>query len=128
MIGESVVAFFSLEQNRLLVERLRALGVELSSDRFAASVVAQTLAGRSVVVSGTLEGFTREEAEAAILARGGKSPGSVSKKTFALVVGAEPGQAKVTKAEELAISILDEAQFSRLLATGSIDELPTTEP
>ena len=49
--------------------------------------LAQTLAGKSVVVSGTLEGFTREEAEEAIVARGGKSPGSVSKKTFALVVG-----------------------------------------
>ncbi len=52
----------------------------------------QTLAGKSVVVTGTLEGFTREEAEEAILGRGGKSPGSVSKKTLAVVVGVEPGR------------------------------------
>ena len=52
----------------------------------------QVLAGKAVVVSGTLDGYTREEAEAAIIARGGKSPGSVSAKTFALVVGADPGR------------------------------------
>jgi DNA ligase (NAD+) len=122
VIGESVVAFFSLDQNRLLVDRLRELGVDLTSDRFeASSEIDQTLAGLSVVVSGSLDGFTREEAEAAIVERGGKSPGSVSKKTFALVVGAEPGQAKVTKAEELAIPILDESQFVKLLESGSYE-------
>ena len=66
------------------------------------------LAGKSVVVSGTLEGYTREEAEAAIVARGGKSPGSVSKKTFALVVGDDPGASKVTKAEKDGVPILEE--------------------
>ena len=65
--------------------------------------VPQTLAGRSVVVTGTLEGYTREEAEEAILARGGKSPGSVSARTWAVVLGTEPGAAKLKKAEELGI-------------------------
>ena len=71
----------------------------------------QMLAGKSVVVTGTLEGFSREGAEEAIIARGGKSPGSVSKKTTAVVVGREPGAAKLTKAEELGVPILDEAGF-----------------
>ena len=75
-----------------------------------------------VVVTGTLEGYSREQAEAVIKDRGGKSPGSVSAKTFAVVVGAEPGASKVTKAEALGIPMLDLAGFEHLLATG---ELPT---
>ena len=82
----------------------------------------QTLEGQAVVVSGTLEHFTRDGAKEAILERGGKSPGSVSKKTLALVVGADPGASKVTKAEEAGVPILDEAGFLTLLETG---ELPT---
>ena len=58
------------------------------------------------MVTGAVPGFTREEAEEAILARGGKSPGSVSKKTFALVVGDAPGASKLKKAEELGIPIV----------------------
>ncbi len=84
--------------------------------------VAQTLAGKSVVVTGTLEGFTREGAEEAILTRGGKSPGSVSKSTFAVVLGADPGAAKLRKAEEVGTPVLDEAAFIVLLETG---EIPT---
>ena len=82
--------------------------------------MAQTLAGMSIVVTGTVEGFSREGAEAAIKERGGKSPGSVSKKTTAVVVGVEPGAAKVTKAQELRVQILDAAQFARLLETGEL--------
>jgi DNA ligase (NAD+) len=69
-------------------------------------------------VSGTLDHFSREEAEEAILARGGKSPGSVSKKTFALVLGDAPGASKVTKAEQLGVQVLNEAGFVSLLETG----------
>ena len=83
---------------------------------------AQTLAGKSVVVTGTLEGLTREEAEEAIMARGGKSPGSVSKKTFAVVVGDAPGASKLTKAEQLGVPIVDGAGFEALLESG---QLPT---
>ena len=84
----------------------------------------QVLAGKAVVVSGTLEGYTREEAEAAIVARGGKSPGSVSAKTFALVVGDAPGASKVTKAESAGVPIIDESAFEQLLETG---ELPRAD-
>ncbi|MEY3640994.1 MAG: ligase, partial [Actinomycetota bacterium] len=68
----------------------------------------------------TLEGFSRDEAEAAIKQRGGKSPGSVSAKTFAVVVGAEPGASKLTKAESLGVPVLDEAGFRVLLETGEL--------
>jgi DNA ligase (NAD+) len=123
VIAQSVRAFFSAERNRAVIEKLRAAGVSFDSDRYPAGeapALAQTLAGRSVVVTGTLEGFTRDEAEAAIAARGGKSPGSVSAKTTALVVGAEPGAAKIAKADALGLPVLDEAGFVHLLETGEI--------
>jgi DNA ligase (NAD+) len=82
----------------------------------------QTLAGKSVVVTGTVADFTREAAEEAIIARGGKSPGSVSAKTFALVVGSEPGATKLRKAEETGVPIVDGARFTELLDTGEIPE------
>jgi DNA ligase (NAD+) len=86
----------------------------------AAPTLAQTMAGMSVVVTGTLEQWSREAAEEEIKARGGKSPGSVSKKTTAVVVGEAPGAAKLTKAEELGVPILDEAAFAHLLQTGEL--------
>ena len=96
VIAASVVAWFASPVNRSVVERLRAAGLHL--DRAGApraddgpADLAQTLEGRSVVVTGTLEGYTRDEAEAAVLARGGKSPGTVSTKTYAVVVGPGPG-------------------------------------
>jgi DNA ligase (NAD+) len=80
----------------------------------------QILLGKAVVVSGTLESYDRDGAERAIKDRGGKSPSSVSKKTFALVVGRDPGASKVTKAEELGVPILDEEAFAQLLTTGEL--------
>ena len=70
----------------------------------------------TVVVTGTLEGFTRDEARAAIEAAGGKAGDSVSKKTAYVVVGASPGS-KAAKAEQLGVPVLDEAGFRRLLGT-----------
>jgi DNA ligase (NAD+) len=121
IIAESVVAYFALDKNRTLVGRLAALGVDLTEPDVARdATLPPTLAGRSVVVSGTLAAFSRQEAQAAIVARGGSSPGSVSKKTFALVVGAEAGQTKVERAVALGIPVLDEEAFVRLLETGSV--------
>ena len=80
----------------------------------------QTLEGRSVVVTGTLDGYTRDEAEAAVLARGGKSPGTVSKKTYAVVVGRAPGASKVTKAEQLGVPVVPGERFDEFLATGEL--------
>ena len=120
IIAASVHEFFASERNRTVIDKLRAAGVNLAAGTGRAEEVPQVLAGRSVVVTGTLEGWTREEAEAAILARGGKSPGSVSKSTFALVVGADPGAAKLTRAEELGTPVLDEEAFGALLRSGEL--------
>jgi DNA ligase (NAD+) len=118
VIAASVHEFFRLDRNRRVVERLRAAGVNFAGP--GAPELAQVLTGQSVVVTGTLERWSREAAEDAIKARGGKSPGSVSKKTTAVVVGAEPGAAKLAKAAELGVPVIDEAAFERLLATGEL--------
>lgn len=80
---------------------------------------APTLEGRAVVVTGAVEGFTREEAEVAIVARGGTSPGAVSKKTYCVVVGEAPGASKLTKARDLGVPMVSATEFRRLLNTGS---------
>jgi DNA ligase (NAD+) len=120
-IGASVQRFFALARNREVVERLRQAGLNFEGP--SAPERPQVLTGMSIVVTGTLEGWSREEAEEAIKERGGKSPGSVSKKTTAVVVGSEPGAAKLSKAIELKVPVLDESGFTRLLDTG---ELPDT--
>ena len=119
-IAASVRAWFDDEANRVLIEKLRAAGVTMDGPEPVE--VDRTLEGASVVVSGTLDGFSRDGAADAIKSRGGKSPGSVSKKTTALVVGTDPGASKLTKAEELGVPILDEAQFLVLLETGEVPE------
>ena len=120
VIARSVFEYFRNPRHRAVVEKLRAAGVDITGPEPSESFVPQTLTGRSVVVTGTLEGFTRDGAEAAIKARGGKSPGSVSKSTTAVVVGDAPGASKITKAEQLGIPPLDEAAFVRLLETGEL--------
>jgi len=122
IIAASVHEWFNDEHNRALVDQLRAAGVNLEGPEVID--VPQTLEGLSVVVTGTLAGYTRDQAEEAIKARGGKSPGSVSKKTTAVVVGDAPGASKVTKATDLGVPVLDEAGFEQLLATGTLPEVP----
>ena len=73
-----------------------------------------------MVVTGALDGYTRDEAEAAVVARGGKSPGSVSKKTYAVVIGRAPGASKVTKAEQLGVPVIDGGRFDEFLSTGDL--------
>ena len=119
-IAASIVRWFSNPANRSFVEKMRLAGVDFG--RIDLSVLPPTLAGKAVVVTGTLEGFSRDEAEAAIKDRGGKSPSSVSAKTFAVVVGADPGASKLTKAESLGVPVLDEDGFRQLLESG---ELPS---
>jgi DNA ligase (NAD+) len=118
LIAGNVHSFFANPRNRDVIEKLRAAGVNFTGPE--APDAPQVLAGKSIVVTGTLEGWSREAAEEAITSRGGKSPGSVSKKTTAVVVGAEPGQAKLTKAGDLGVPILDEAGFAHLLETGEL--------
>jgi DNA ligase (NAD+) len=123
VIAASVKKFFALDTNRKVVERLRTAGLNFEGP--GGPALPQVLAGMSIVVTGTLEGWSREATEEAIKDRGGKAPGSVSKKTTAVVVGSEPGAAKLSRATELKVPILDEAAFARLLETG---ELPPPAP
>jgi len=125
IIAAAVREWFDDESNRNVVQKLRDAGVNLEGPE--APELPQNLVGRSIVVTGTLDGFTRDEAEAAIKARGGKSPGSVSKKTTAVVVGADPGASKLTKATDLGVPVLDEAGFVHLLETGDVPAGPTTD-
>jgi DNA ligase (NAD+) len=127
VIAASVAEF--LEQNRQVLERLRAAGVNTEEPGAAgttgggtgaADAPEQTLEGKTVVVTGAVPGYTREGAEEAIMARGGKSPGSVSKKTFVLVVGDAPGASKTKKAEELGVPTIDASGFDALLETGAL--------
>ena len=124
-IAESVQRFFQEATNLEVVDKVRRCGVRL--DRVDGEREApQVLAGKSVVVTGNLDGWfiSRDEAKSAIKDRGGKSPGSVSKSTYALVVGAGAGQAKLDSAEKHSIPVLDEGGLEQLLESG---ELPAGE-
>ena len=118
VIARSVHDWFAEPANRELVARLVAAGV--NTDGPERSVLPQTLTGRAIVVSGAVPGHTRDEAAAAIKARGGKATGSVSKKTFALVVGDDPGASKLAKATELGIPIVPADRFEDLLDSGDL--------
>jgi DNA ligase (NAD+) len=124
VIAASVAEFLAAPMNVAVVERLRVAGVATEEPAAAGgageAAMAQTLQGKAVVVTGTVPGFTREEAEGAILARGGTSPGSVSKKTFAVVVGDAPGASKLTKADQLGTPVVAGADFARLLESGEL--------
>ena len=120
IIAGSVHEWFADADNRVVIDKLRTAGVDFNGPE--RSELPQTLTGLTIVVTGTLDGFSRTEAEAAIIDRGGKSPGSVSKRTTAVVVGAEPGASKVTKAAELGVPVLDEEAFVRLLETGTVPD------
>ncbi len=119
VIAEAVLAWFARPDALDLITRLADSGVQMMAEDRDESLP-QTLDGKAVVVSGTLDGFTRDGAKDAVVARGGKSPGSVSKKTLALVAGAEPGASKVSKAADADVPIIDEAAFLILLETGEI--------
>jgi DNA ligase (NAD+) len=118
IIAQSIYQYCREDENRERIARFVAAGFTLEEAGEPAATIEATLAGKAVVVTGSVPGFTREEAEAAIVARGGSSPGSVSKKTYCVVVGESPGAAKVTKAEQLEIPMVDASQFDALLKTG----------
>jgi DNA ligase (NAD+) len=118
VIAESIHEWFEDERHHEVIDKLRRAGVDFG--RVEEPTAPQVLVGKSIVVTGTLERWSREAAEEAIVERGGKAPGSVSKKTTAVVVGEAPGNAKVTKAQELGVPILDEAGFAALLDSGEL--------
>jgi DNA ligase (NAD+) len=119
VIAASITAWFDKKEHRAIIDKLRRAGVAFGN--VTVSNLPQTLVDKAVVVTGTVPGFSREEAEAAIKDRGGKSPGSVSAKTFCVVVGEAPGASKVTKAAELGIPVVPAEGFQRLLDSGTLD-------
>ena len=118
VIAASVYDYCRDQENRERMARLDALGLTLREVREETSLE-QTLAGRAVVVTGSLEGYSRDGAEEAIKERGGTSPGSVSKKTYCVVVGDAPGASKLTKAAELGVPMVPATDFGELLRTGT---------
>jgi DNA ligase (NAD+) len=119
VIAESVARFLAVRRNHHVIEKLRHAGVDLSAPRRHVEVPkgAGSLVGFTFVLTGSLEGFTREDAQAAIEARGGKVTTSVSKKTSYVVVGENPGS-KLTRAETLGVPIVNEDAFVQLLEHG----------
>ncbi len=133
-IAASIKQFLAVPENLEVLQRLRDAGLSLEEDlgKAAARTAAETgvdmdlaagqpLAGLTFVLTGTLENRTRDEAGAALKALGAKVSGSVSKKTSYLVAGPKAGS-KLTKAQSLGVSVLDEAALEQILATGSVPE------
>jgi DNA ligase (NAD+) len=117
-VSASLAAWFGGQgPGTAILEDLADAGVEPELPTPRAAAAAGPLTGLTVVVTGTLEGFTRPEAEAAIRAAGGKPGGSVSKKTDYVVAGESAGS-KLAKAQELGVPVLDEAGFRELLSDG----------
>jgi DNA ligase (NAD+) len=115
IIAAAVVEWFTVDWHRAIIDKWRAAGVRMADERD--SSVERTLEGLSIVVTGSLTGFSRDDAKEAIVARGGKAASSVSKKTAYVVAGDAPGS-KFDKAVELGVPILDEDGFRRLLDNG----------
>jgi DNA ligase (NAD+) len=115
VIAEALVEWFSVDWHVAIVDKWAAGGVRMADD--VDESTPKTLAGLTLVVTGSLAGFSRDEAKEAILSRGGKASGSVSKQTDYVVVGENAGS-KAEKAEQLGVRILDEDGFRALLANG----------
>ena len=115
VIAESVQNWFDVDWHVAIIDRWAAAGVRMADEVDEATP--RTLEGLTVVVTGSLEGFTRDSAKEAILSRGGKAAGSVSKNTDYVVVGEDAGS-KAAKAADLGLPILDEAGFITLLNKG----------
>ena len=115
VIAEAVTEWFTVDWHVNIVQRWAAAGVRMQDERDES--IERTLEGLTVVVTGSLVNFSRDEAKEAIVSRGGKAAGSVSKKTDYVVVGENAGT-KAAKAEELGVPVLSEAGFQELLEHG----------
>ena len=118
-IAAAVTEWFTVDWHRAIVDKWQAAGVRMADERDAS--VPRTLEGLTLVVTGSLNSFSRDDAKEAIVSRGGKAAGSVSKKTAYVVAGDSPGS-KYDKAVELGVPILDEDGFRRLLDEGPPEE------
>jgi DNA ligase (NAD+) len=114
VLAESVFKFFHSADGKKVIEDMKSLGVKLTEDRKPIPKGGTDLNGKTFVVTGTLEHFSREEVEKLIKQLGGKVTGSVSKKTNYVVVGENAGS-KLDKARELGVETINEAQFEKLI-------------
>jgi DNA ligase (NAD+) len=114
VIARSIVSFFASAENRTVIGKLRAVGVKMTGEARRAALSGPDLSGRTFVVTGTLESFSRKEAEDLVRSLGAKTAGSVSSKTDYLVVGADPGS-KLEKARSLGVRTLDETEFRKIV-------------
>jgi len=127
-VARQIVDHFASEAGQAVLARLRELGIAPQGGQGENDTTAAPFAGKSFVLTGTLESFTRDEAGAAIRERGGKVSSSVSSKTSFVVAGTSAGS-KLRKAEELGVTVLTETQFQEMLGTPSArPEPPTAEP
>jgi DNA ligase (NAD+) len=117
IVAAHIVAFFGSDEHRSVINALRDKGVKWPDIEKAPADAAAPLAGRTFVVTGTLGSMSREAAQEALTARGARVSGSVSRKTSFVIAGSEAGS-KLTKAQELGVPVLDEAQFLELLKAG----------
>ena len=117
IVAQSVVEFFSFPENRRMIDRLLSAGVTPAEKTLPDADTPQPLAGKTVVVTGTLPSLSRNEAEDLIRAMGGTASGSVSKKTAYVLAGEKAGS-KLDKARQLGIPVLDEAAFLALIGRG----------
>ena len=114
-VAVSVVNFFQNPKNREVVERLKLAGVKTETDGDAATNLNENFAGKTFVLTGKLEQFTRDEAAKLIEDRGGRVSGSVSKKTDYVVAGSDAGS-KLTKAESFGVKVLSEGDFGEMIS------------
>ena len=112
-IADSIVEWFEQDWHRAIINKWGRAGVNMVNQKTAA--LPQTLAGLTIVVTGSLETFSRDEISEVIAAHGGKTSSSVSGKTSYVLVGADPGS-KLAKAQELGVPIIDETAFKNLLS------------
>ena len=113
-LAETICEFLKQQENQHLIERLRAAGLPMKSDEAGEPPRLQTFAGKTFVLTGTLDRLTREEAASLIEERDGRVTSAVSKKTSYILAGRDPGS-KLDKARQLGVEILDEQQFRAML-------------
>jgi DNA ligase (NAD+) len=114
-IAESIVEFFAREENRVIVERLRAAGLQMSLSEDELASRSDKLAGKKIVISGVFAQHSREEYKAMIEQNGGKNVSSISKATDYVFAGENMGPAKLEKARALGIPIINEEQFLAMI-------------
>ena len=128
VMAKSIVAFFHNEENRRIVERLRAEGVQMALSEEQLHGVSDALAGKSIVISGVFTHHSRDEYKALIEQHGGKNVGSISGKTSFILAGENMGPSKLQKAEKLGVPIVGEEAFLAMLESPtSSSQSPTSD-